>query len=133
MATMRKRGERWHVQVRRNSRPAISRSFHLKSDALAWAHQQELEAERQGLPTAHKALRDITVANVDEVIPRKRGADRETFPDVPSEFAVTASQASDSRSALHCGIMARRRQRCRCRVDYGCVWDQTVRTHRRHK
>jgi hypothetical protein len=52
--------------------------------ALAWAHQQELEADRNGLPTVHKVLRGIMVADVltryrDEIIPRKRGADRETF------------------------------------------------------
>lgn len=84
MATLRKRGERWQVQVRRRGRPAVSRSFHLKSDALAWARDQELEADRQGLPTAHKGLRGITVADIviryrDEVVPRKRGAVRETF------------------------------------------------------
>ena len=83
MATLRKRGERWHVQVRRSGLPSATRSFLLKADAEAWARQQELEADRQGLPTAHKGLRDLTVADVvsryrDEVVPRKRGADRET-------------------------------------------------------
>ncbi len=84
MATLRKRGERWHVQVRRRGRPSVTRSFLLKSDALAWAREQELEADRQGIPTAHKGLRGFTVADIviryrDEVVPRKRGADRETF------------------------------------------------------
>lgn len=83
MATLRRRGERWQVQVRRTGRPSFSRSFQLKSDALAWARQQDLEADRQGLPTAHKGLRGMTVADVvvryrDEVVPLKRGADRET-------------------------------------------------------
>ena len=58
--------------------------FLLRSDALAWARQQDLDADRQGLPTAHKGLRGVTVADVvvryrDEVVPRKRGADRETI------------------------------------------------------
>ena len=69
--------------MRRKSRPAISRSFHFKSDALAWAREQELEADK-GLPAVHKTLRGITVAHIvsryrDEVVPRKRGADRETL------------------------------------------------------
>ena len=83
MATLRKRGKAWHVQVRRKGRPSVTRSFQLKSDAQSWAHQQELDADRQGLPTAHKGLRDISVGDVvtryrDEVVPRKRGAERET-------------------------------------------------------
>jgi integrase len=84
MATLRKRGKRWHVQVRRKGRPSVTRSFLLRSDALAWAREQELGADRQGIPTAHRGLRGMTVADVvgryrDEVVPRKRGADRETL------------------------------------------------------
>jgi hypothetical protein len=83
VATLRGRGQRWQVQVRRKGRPAISRSFHSKSDALMWAREQEFEADK-GLPPVHKTLRGITVADVvnryrDEVVPRKRGADRETL------------------------------------------------------
>lgn len=84
MATIRRRGDRWHVQVRRRGRENITRSFLQKSDAEAWARQRELEADRQGLATAHKSLRGVTVADVlvryrDEIVPRKRGADRETL------------------------------------------------------
>ena len=84
MATLRKRGHKWQVQIRRRHHPAISRSFHLRSDALAWARQKELELDRCGLATEHKALGALTVAAVvtryrDEVVPRKRGADRETI------------------------------------------------------
>jgi hypothetical protein len=62
MATLRKRGKRWHVQVRRKSRPSVTRSFLLKSDAVAWA--TSLGADRQGIPTAHKGPREITIADV---------------------------------------------------------------------
>lgn len=84
MATLRKRGDRWHVQIRRRGRQSVTRSFLLKSDAEAWARQQELQVDRQALPTAHKSLRGLTVADVvsryrDEVVPRKRGADREAL------------------------------------------------------
>jgi hypothetical protein len=67
MATLRRRGKRWQVQVRRNGRPSLSRSFQLKSDALAWARQQDLEADRQGLPTAHKGLRGMTAPFVTKI------------------------------------------------------------------
>lgn len=84
MATLRKRGNKWQVQIRRRPHPALSRTFHLRSDALAWARQKELEADRYGLTTAYKALASMTVAAVitryrNEVVPRKRGADRETI------------------------------------------------------
>ena len=79
LASIRKRAGKWHVQIRRKGRAAVTRSFLLKGDADTWARQQELEADRQGLPTAHKAMKGLTVADVltryrDEVVPRKRGA-----------------------------------------------------------
>jgi len=71
------------VQVRRKGRAPVTRSFHSKSGALLWAREQEFEADK-GVPSAHKGLRGITVANVvrryrDEVVPRKRGSGRETL------------------------------------------------------
>jgi integrase len=82
VASIRKRGGRWHVQVRRKGRPSLTRSFLLKSDADAWARFQELDADRLALPTAHKGLRGITVADLvmryrDEIVPKKRAGDRE--------------------------------------------------------
>jgi integrase len=69
--------------VRRKGRSPISRNFRAKSEALAWAREQELEAD-QRRPQGHKTLRAIRVADIvkryrDEVVPRKRGADRETL------------------------------------------------------
>ena len=84
MATFRKRGGKWHVQVRRKSAPSITRSFGLRSDALAWARQTELQADRRGLATAHKTLNNVLVADLvkryrDEVVPRKRSAACERY------------------------------------------------------
>lgn len=69
--------------MRRKGRSPISRNFRAKSEALAWAREQELEAD-QRRPQGHKTLRAITVADIvkryrDEVVPRKWGADRETL------------------------------------------------------
>jgi hypothetical protein len=50
MATFRKRGDKWQVQVRLNGCPPISRSFLLKADAVAWARQTEVEADRRAIP-----------------------------------------------------------------------------------
>jgi hypothetical protein len=47
MATIRKRGHRWQVQVRRQGYRAISRTFQSKNDALTWARQVESEVDRR--------------------------------------------------------------------------------------
>jgi integrase len=83
MATIRRRGAKWQVQIRRLGRPGVSRTFFLKSDAQAWAHQKELDAERRGLATEHKSLRNLLVAEIllryrDEVVPRKLSRASET-------------------------------------------------------
>jgi len=49
MATIRKRGNKYQVQVRWAS-PALSRSFLTRRDAELWARQTELQADRKELP-----------------------------------------------------------------------------------
>ena len=83
MAALRKRGDRWQVQVRRKGRTPVSCSFKSKSDALKWGREQELEVD-QGRPEVHRTLKSISVADImsryrDEVVPRKRGAHSETL------------------------------------------------------
>jgi integrase len=83
VATLRRRGKRWHAQVRRKGRASVTRSFRSKFEALLWVREQEFEADK-GRPQVHRTLRGITVADIvsryrDEVVPRKRGADRETL------------------------------------------------------
>ena len=46
MATIRKRGDKWQAQIRRDNAPPISKSFRLKEDALKWCRQQELAFDR---------------------------------------------------------------------------------------
>ena len=46
MATIRKPGARWQVQVRRQGYPLLTKSFALKSDAEAWGRQKEVELDR---------------------------------------------------------------------------------------
>lgn len=45
MATYRKRGDRWQVQVRRVGQPTLSRSFTTKADAQRWARHMEAELD----------------------------------------------------------------------------------------
>ena len=36
MASIRKRGSSWHVQIRQSGQPSLTRSFKKKPDAVAW-------------------------------------------------------------------------------------------------
>jgi hypothetical protein len=84
MATIRKRGDKWHVQVRRKGFATSTRSFTAKADAQAWAKQTELELERSGLPHDRRSLRLLSLGDVvqryrDSVVPGKRSAENETI------------------------------------------------------
>ena len=46
MANIRKRGDKWQVQVRRLGFPNRSRSFNRHEEAKAWARAQELAMDR---------------------------------------------------------------------------------------
>jgi integrase len=84
MATIRRRGTTWQVQVRRQGHATLSRTFRLKADAEQWARQKEAEIDRGELPVDTRVLRSHTLAQLLEryvcsVVPRKRGADRERY------------------------------------------------------
>tara|TARA_R110000787_G_C13422728_1_gene445003 strand:- start:1655 stop:2641 length:987 start_codon:yes stop_codon:yes gene_type:complete len=84
MAAIRKRNDRWQVQVRRKGFDPISRSFLLKTDALEWAREIERQADRHELATDRKVLetitlRDLIVRYVDCIVKDKKGAEIETI------------------------------------------------------
>ena len=84
MATIRRRGRSWHVQVRRLGLPALTRSFQRRSDAELWARQREGEIDRGDLPVNTRALRAHTLRSLLEryaetVTPKKRGAAQERY------------------------------------------------------
>jgi hypothetical protein len=78
MATIRKRGAKWQVQVRRTGYPSVSRSFQIRKDAEAWARQTEMQADRSELPSNMKVLHSLTLGHLveryrDTVSTKKRG------------------------------------------------------------
>src|SRR5262249_21774320 len=84
MASIRKRGDRWQVQVRRQGMVPISRTFALKEDARRWARRIETEADRQGFILDQRELRRLTLTDLVEryrntVVPNKRGREIETI------------------------------------------------------
>jgi integrase len=83
MATIRKRGSFWQVQVRRQGHSSVSRSFHRKPDAATWARRIEADLERSDLPVDRRRLR-TTLSSLlaryrDEITPTKRGALQERY------------------------------------------------------
>jgi integrase len=84
MATIRRRGATWQVQVRRQGHATLSRTFRLKADAEQWARQKEAEIDRGELSVDTRLLRSHTLAQLLEryassVVPHKRGAERELY------------------------------------------------------
>jgi len=84
MATYRKRGDRWQVQVRRVGQPTLSRSFTTKADAQRWARHMEAELDATLLPVDYRKLEETTLKDIlvryrEEIVPTKRGQDIETI------------------------------------------------------
>jgi integrase len=78
MATIRRRGDKWQVQIRRKGEAPQTKSFHRKKDAEVWARQIELQADRHELPKDPRALEQWTLGELveryrDEVSIHKRG------------------------------------------------------------
>ncbi len=66
MATIRKRNNRWQVMVRRKDAPKISKTFHRKDAAEAWAREMEIDADRGVLRDNPQILRRITLGELLE-------------------------------------------------------------------
>ena len=81
MATIRRRGDTWQVQVRRRGAGAVSKSFKTRTDAMAWARKAEREADLGELPErreSQQTLGDLLKRYVAEVTTAKKGCDPET-------------------------------------------------------
>jgi hypothetical protein len=64
MASIRKRNEKWQVQIRRAGHRPISKTFILRKDALQWARDAERQADRGDLPKDPKVLRQLTLGDL---------------------------------------------------------------------
>ncbi len=83
MATFRKRGDVWQVQIRRSGFPSLNRTFPTKAAAAQWAREQERAADIEGAPMSGDQrkvyLRDLLHRYENEVVSRKRGAEQEKY------------------------------------------------------
>ncbi|MEP2943134.1 MAG: site-specific integrase [Hyphomicrobiales bacterium] len=77
MATIRKRGNRYHVQIRLAGFPSTTKSFITNKDAQLWARQMEVRHDQNELLPNRNCLKQIELSELvirylDEVVPNKR-------------------------------------------------------------
>ena len=80
MASIRKRGKSWQVQVRSRKTGAIGKSFHRKADAERWAIDQEAlmqNGQFARIQTQGLNLSDLMQAYAEKITPTKKGAAQE--------------------------------------------------------
>ncbi|WP_430402525.1 integrase [Hyphomonas sp.] len=82
MANIRKRGDRWQVQIRRKHAPNLSRSFIKRADAEVWGREMEVEADRHCLKHDPRELDRVTLGELvsryrDEICVSKKSRDVE--------------------------------------------------------
>ena len=84
MASLRKRNNRWQVQIRRTGLGTVSKTFNRKADALNWARIMESKLERGESLINFKILKEITLEDlikryVREILPLKKGVTQEAY------------------------------------------------------
>ena len=81
MASIRKRNGLWQVQVRNHKLGSTSKSFHKKSDAIAWATVQEAMMQTGEWKPKHQpysTIGDLIRTYLIKATPNKKGAEPET-------------------------------------------------------
>jgi integrase len=81
---MRKRGPKWQVQIRRFGFQNISKTFHIREDALRWARDVERAMDRGENPTPASTVSSGTISDLlsryeRDVSSKKRSATTEQF------------------------------------------------------
>lgn len=102
MATIRRRGSSWQVQVRREGSPPVSKSFPTEAEASAWARALEAQIDTADLSPSIRDLRSMTVAELlrryqEDITPAKRGA---PFERSRIKFFLTQSIAQERPGSL---------------------------------
>ncbi len=76
MSSIRKRGLKWNVQIKRPGLPKLSKKFTLKTDAERWSKATEASLDRGETP-CHETKVNITLSQIlerykNDVVPLKR-------------------------------------------------------------
>jgi hypothetical protein len=64
VATFRKRGSRWQVQIRLQGHAPITKTFTQRADAEAWARQREVAIERGEIESARRSIANLSFDKV---------------------------------------------------------------------
>jgi len=109
VASVRKRGKNWHVQIRRKGLKPITRTFPTKGAASAWARKTEYELDIAQCPDDISALTRITLGDLieryrDTVTPSKRSVRQETSR---MNFLLRQEISSLTLDRLTTGVFAR--------------------------
>ena len=83
MASIRKRGDAWQVQVRKQGRRSVTETFKIRANALAWARKVESEIERGLIGPNFRQSTSVTLSELIEryiasVTPKKKSRIQET-------------------------------------------------------
>jgi integrase len=82
MATIRKRGQKWEVRIRKKGQSTQSKSFKYKADAAAWIQEIETEMNKGQFVSRKEAesttLKEALDRFIEEYIPRLKMAANET-------------------------------------------------------
>ena len=82
MATIRKRGKKWEVRIRKKGQPSQCKSFKYKADAAAWIQEIETEMNKGQFVSRKEAesttLKEVLDRFIEEYIPRLKMAANET-------------------------------------------------------
>ena len=84
MASIRKKRNKWQVQIRRKGTRPLTRSFLARKDAETWARSVEVMVDRREIPADGRQLESLKLGDLvkryrDEVTPRKRRSEIETI------------------------------------------------------
>lgn len=83
MATLRKRGNQWEAQIRKQGWPALSKTLPTKAQAQQWAQATESEMARAAFvdqrPLNHLTLADLLERYAQEVTPSKKSHETELY------------------------------------------------------
>lgn len=113
MASIRKRNNKYHVQIRRSGFKSITKSFHKHSDAIEWARAMEVKLDRGDMPVSRKELSSIKISTIieryrDEISVKKKSHNSEKF--ILNAFLKT-DIASMTLSQVHNSDFAKYRDR----------------------
>ena len=83
MATLRKRNDKWHVQIRRKDYPSQTKSFISKKTAEKWIRETENRIDKGYLHQSSEklslTLKELIIRYIANVLVKKRGCVNETI------------------------------------------------------